>query len=180
MLSAWDVAELGNKTGATRLGFAVLLKFFQRQARFPTYKNDVPGVVITFVATQVGVAPEAYLQYDWQGRTIKDHRAEIRKLFDFRESTVADGEQLKQWLITEVLPLEHQEDVLREEAYSWFRRNHLEAPTPSRLRRQIRSALRAFEQQFYDRTLSRLPEATQAALEALLATPDDVRALQEE
>jgi uncharacterized protein DUF4158 len=82
MLSVWDLAQLSNKTGATRLGFAVLLKFFQREARFPIYKNDVPSVVIAFVATQVGVATEAYLQYDWQGRTIKDHRAEIRKLIN--------------------------------------------------------------------------------------------------
>ncbi|GCE17662.1 putative transposase [Dictyobacter kobayashii] len=179
MLSAWDLAQVGNKTGATRLGFALLLKFFQREARFPTFKNDIPGTVITFVATQVGVSAEAYLQYAWQGRTIEYHRAEIRKLFDFRESTVADGEQLKQWLIAEVLPLEHQEDVLREEAYVWFRRHHLEAPSSDRLRRLIRSALHAFEQQFYDATLAQLPEATQAALEALLATPGEVAALQE-
>ena len=104
MLSAWDLGQLGNKTGATRLGFAVLLKFFQRAGRFPAFKNDIPGVVIAFVATQVGVAPEAYLQYDWQGRTIKDHRADIRRLLDFRESTVADAEQMQQWLIAEVLP----------------------------------------------------------------------------
>jgi hypothetical protein len=178
MLTAWDLAQLGNKSGATRLGFAVLLKFFQREARFPTYKNDIPGVVIAFVATQVSVAPEAYLQYDWQGRTIKDHRAEIRKLFEFRESTVADGEQLKQWLMTEVLTLEHQDERLREEAYGWFRRMHLEAPTSDRLTRLIRSAVHTFEQQLYEATLARLPEATQAALEALLATPEIV-ALQE-
>lgn len=179
MLSVWDLAQLGNKTGATRLGFALLLKFFRREARFPAFKNDLPGTVITFVATQVGMPADGYLQYDWQDRTIKDHRAEIRKLFDFRESTVADGEQLKQWLIAEVLPLEHQEEVLREEAYAWFRRHHLEAPTPSRLKRLIRSALHAFEQQFYEATLSSLPQATQAALEALLANPTDVVALQE-
>ncbi len=35
MLSAWDLAQLGNKTGATRLGFALLLKFFQRETCFP-------------------------------------------------------------------------------------------------------------------------------------------------
>lgn len=179
MLSAWDLAQLGNKTGATRLGFAVLLKFFQRQARFPVYKNDVPGVVITFVATQVGVPSEAYLQYDWQGRTIKDHRAEIRKLFDFRESTVADGEQMKQWLITEVLLQEHQDERQREEAYGWFRRMHLEAPTPDRLTRLIRSAVHTFEQQLYETTLAQLPEATQAALEGLLAMPGEMVALQE-
>lgn len=170
MLSVWDLAQIGNKTGATRLGFAVLLKFFQRAGRFPAFKNEVPAVVISFVATQVGVAPEAYLQYDWQGRTIKDHRADIRRLLDFRESTVADAEQMQQWLITEVLPQEHQEERLREEAYSWFRRHHLEAPTPDRLTRLLRSAAHTFEQQLYDTTLARLPEATRTALEALLTT----------
>jgi Domain of unknown function (DUF4158) len=170
MLSAWDLGQLGNKTGATRLGFAVLLKFFQRAGRFPAFKNDVPGMVISFVATQVGVAPEAYLQYDWQGRTIKDHRADIRRLLDFRESTVADAEQMQQWLIAEVLPQEHQDERLREEAYGWFRRLHLEAPTPDRLTRLIRSAAHTFEQQLYDVTLARLPAETQAALEALFST----------
>ncbi len=149
---------VGNKTGATRLGFAVLLKFFQRVGRFPAFKNDVPGVVISFVATQVGVAPETYLQYDWQGRTIKDHRADIRWLLDFRELTVADAEQMQQWLITEVLPQEHQDDRLREETYAWFRRMHLEAPTPDRLTRLIRSASHSFEQQLYDTTLASLPD----------------------
>lgn len=178
MLSAWDLAQLGNKTGATRLGFAVLLKIFQRAGRFPAFKNEVPSVVIAFVATQVGVPTEAYLQYDWQGRTIKDHRAEIRKLLEFRESTVADAEQMKQWLMAEVLPQEHQDERLREEAYAWFRREHLEVPTPDRLTRLIRSAAHSFEQQLYEATLARLPEATQAALEALLST--GVESLQEE
>jgi len=180
MLSAWDLAQLGNKTGATRLGFAVLLKFFQRAGRFPAFKNEVPGMVITFVATQVGLAPEVYLQYDWQGRTIKDHRADIRRLLDFRESTLADAEQMKQWLIAAVLPQEHQDERLREEAYAWFRRMHLEAPTPDRLTRLIRSAAHSFEQQLYETTFTRLPETARAALEALLSTETEIVALQEE
>jgi TnpA family transposase len=179
MLSVWDLAQLGNKTGATRLGFAVLLKFFQREGRFPASKTEVPGAVIAFVATQVGVEPEAYLQYDWQSRSIEYHRADIRKLFDFRVSTVADGELMKQWLITEVLPQEHQEERLREEAYAWFRREHLEAPTPDRLTRLIRSAVHTFEHQLYETTLARLPESTQAALDALLAPQGELLMLQE-
>src|SRR5260370_271082 len=125
--------------------------------------------VITFLATQVGVATKAYLQYDWQGRTIKDHRADIRKLLGFRESTIADAEQMKQWLIAEVLPQEHQDERLREEAYAWFRRTHLEAPTPDRLTRLIRSAAHSFEQQLYVTTLARRPEPARAALEDLLS-----------
>jgi hypothetical protein len=34
-----EPALLGNKTGATRLGFAVLFKFFQKEARFPAYDS---------------------------------------------------------------------------------------------------------------------------------------------
>ncbi len=62
-LDVEDRVLLSNKTGATRLGFAVLLKFFQQEGRFPQHKNEVPGIVITFLATQVGVASEAYLAY---------------------------------------------------------------------------------------------------------------------
>src|SRR6266566_3041648 len=169
-LDVEDRALLDNKTGATRLGFAVLLKFFRREGRFPQHKHEVPGIVITFLATQVGVDATAYIQYAWQGRTIEYHRAQIREALGFRESSVADGEQMQQWLITEVLPQEHQDERLREQAYAWFRRTHLEAPTPDRLTRLIRSAARTFEQQFYEATLARLPEVSQAALEALLLT----------
>jgi TnpA family transposase len=154
------------------LGFAILLKFYQRTARFPAFKNEVAGQVVSFVATQVSVAPETYLQYDWQGRTIKDHRAEIRRLLGFRESTVADAEQMQQWLVAEVLPQEYHEDRLREHVYAWFRRMHLEVPTPDRLTRLIRSAVHTFEQQLCDATLARLPAAAQLALETLLSTED--------
>jgi uncharacterized protein DUF4158 len=51
-LDVEDRALLGNKTGATRLGFAVLLKFFRQEGRFPQYKHEVPGIVITYLATQ--------------------------------------------------------------------------------------------------------------------------------
>ena len=54
---------------------------------------------------------------------------------------------MQQWLIAEVLPQEHQEERLREQAYKWFKREHLEAPTPDSLTPLIRSALRTFEQQ---------------------------------
>jgi len=37
---------LGNKTGATRLGFAVLLKAFQLDGRFPERRENVAGAVV--------------------------------------------------------------------------------------------------------------------------------------
>src|SRR5258708_4507087 len=163
-----ELALLGNKTGATRLGFAVLLKFFQKEARFPAYKNEVPGVVIAYLATQVQVSPQAYLQYDWQGRSIKEHRAQIREALEFREATVADGEEVKAWLVEQVLPQEHQEERLREHVYQRYRDLKIEAPAPNRILRQIRSAHHTFEQQLYETIAAKLPTATKGALEQLL------------
>ena len=44
---------LANKSGATRLGFAVLLKFFRCAARFPQSRQEVPLSVVAFLAKQV-------------------------------------------------------------------------------------------------------------------------------
>jgi hypothetical protein len=38
-----DRKLLGNKSGPTRLGFAVLLKYFQYEERFPQYLRDERG-----------------------------------------------------------------------------------------------------------------------------------------
>jgi Domain of unknown function (DUF4158) len=83
-----ETALLANKTGPTRLGFAVLLKFFQYLARFPLSTEEVPATVVAYVARQVGVPVEEFSRYDWEGRTVKYHRAQIRAFLGFREPTV--------------------------------------------------------------------------------------------
>ncbi len=55
LLAAWTLVEddwrlVANKTGATRLGFAVLLKFFEQEGRFPTSAEEVPRQVVDYVA----------------------------------------------------------------------------------------------------------------------------------
>lgn len=93
-----DPALLANKSGATRLGFALLLKFFHYEARFPQAKNEIPGAVIVQVAQQLGVPPELYAQYEWTGRTKEYHRAQIREAHGFRAATTADADDLSAWL----------------------------------------------------------------------------------
>lgn len=48
---------MANKTGPTRLGFAVLLKFFQYAGRFPLSMQEVPPSAVASIAGQVGVPP---------------------------------------------------------------------------------------------------------------------------
>jgi len=80
LVGAWTLVEgdwrqIANKSGVTRLGFALLLKFFELEARFPEDPNEFPAAVVAYVAEQVGVAPGVFAGYDWGSRAIKYHRA---------------------------------------------------------------------------------------------------------
>jgi len=53
-IECWTLDEsefevVGNKTGATRLGFALMLKFFELEARF-LRREDVSKAAVDFVA----------------------------------------------------------------------------------------------------------------------------------
>jgi hypothetical protein len=112
-LEPGDQPLLANKTGATRLRFAALLTFFRHEGRFPANKHEVPATVMAHLARQVGVPAEAYVAYDWRGRTIKYHRVQIRTALGFRETSVEDADQLVDWLTNEVVPHERALDRVR-------------------------------------------------------------------
>ena len=82
-------ALLANKSGATRLGFAVLLKMFQAEGRFPRRGEDVPAAAVEAIARQVGVPAVEWRRYAWGGRTAEYHRAQIGPCV--REERPADG-----------------------------------------------------------------------------------------
>ena len=46
---------VAGKRGATKLGFALLLKFFTQHGRFPRGRSELPDQVVRFVARQVEV-----------------------------------------------------------------------------------------------------------------------------
>jgi hypothetical protein len=86
LISGWTLDEadwglLANKTGATRLGFAVLLKFLKLEGRFPAEAAEVPTAALDYLAGQVKADP-AELEGYWSGRAVKYHRARIRVELD--------------------------------------------------------------------------------------------------
>src|SRR5258707_612960 len=50
-----ELTAVGNKSGATRLGFAILFKCFQYEGRFLRSRQEAAPEVVRFLATQVGV-----------------------------------------------------------------------------------------------------------------------------
>jgi Domain of unknown function (DUF4158) len=83
-----------SKTDYNVLGFVILFKYFQYEGRFPSHKHDIPSNIIVHLAQQLGVVPEKIIPYDWDGSTIKAHRAAIRTFLDVHEATLADEETI--------------------------------------------------------------------------------------
>ncbi|MBB6347896.1 hypothetical protein FHU36_004441 [Nonomuraea muscovyensis] len=74
-----DWQLVADKTGATRLGFCLLLMFFELDARFPRHAGEIPKAAVEYVAGQVKVDPAVFADYQWSGSTIKYHRKQIRE-----------------------------------------------------------------------------------------------------
>jgi hypothetical protein len=94
------------KHGVTRLGFALILKFYTRHGRFPRGRGEFPDEVVEHVARQVKCSPADLGLYDWGGRSVERHRREIRDHLGFRECSVADAAKLVDWLAVNVTSAE--------------------------------------------------------------------------
>jgi TnpA family transposase len=173
LVSSWTLVEddwrlLGSKSGATRLAFALLLKFFEVEGRFPRHPREFPGQAIRYVGEQVHVAPEMLATVNWDGRSAERHRAQIRQAMGFRECSVEDGDRLAQWLADEVCGAELSAERQRDALVARCRADRLEPPAPTRLDRIVATARAAAEQRFCTVTVERLPDAAIRLLEELV------------
>ncbi|WP_223070530.1 DUF4158 domain-containing protein [Paenibacillus caui] len=170
-----ELELIENKFDETRLGFAALLKFFQFEARFPKHKFEIPRTILAYIAKQLSLDPNLYSKYDWEGRSIKRHRVQIREFFGFREATVQDAEEMTQWLCEHVLY--HDQDPKHIETFvnNRFRELQLESPSAERIDRLIRSAIRSHEERFFESIYKRLNPGTLQNLDALIESVNDMK-----
>jgi hypothetical protein len=167
-LTAEERALLPNRVDSNRLGFAIQLKFFDIEGRFPRTPREIPTSALGFVADQLGLSPFVFQQYAWRGRARKQHRAEMRTFVGFRSFTAADAATLDTWLRQAILPSEQNAQHLQEIVLDWCREHRIEPPTPQRIERLIRSALHRHERTFFDAITQQLPPSTRAHFDSLL------------
>ena len=168
LLQPEEMKLLANRTVGSRLGFAVLLKFFQAKSRFPEHRREVPLDGIRLVAEQLGVGEDIWSDLDWEGRTFKRHRTEIRSHCGFREISLADMEALGIWLTEEALIQEHRPDRLHDLLLQRCLHHQIEPPAQEQAQRLIQSAVHAHETRLCERTFQAMNRETLARLEALL------------
>ena len=168
-----ELELLRNKSGATRLGFAALLKYVLWRGRFPPGAHELPDDAVAHLARQVRVPAGELAAYDFASRTAQRHRTEIRAYTGFRECSVLDAEALTRWLAEHVASIERREPRVREELLARCRAQLIEPPTPDRVGEITRSALHRAEQALLGLIAARVDAATVERLEALIAVSDD-------
>lgn len=173
-LASSELDQIKQKRGANRLGFALLLKFFDYEGRFPLQKNEIPRCVQMFVAEQLNCPVTDYQSYDWAGRAIVYHRVEIREHLGFRQASKGDFDQLRQWLIDEVLPEQSNENRMRQAFYNHLRQLKIEPPTAGRISRLLNSAQRQFESQLRTTVVESLSPSCRQELDKLLGEEDEI------
>jgi hypothetical protein len=159
---------LGINDPHNHLGKALLLKFFQQNYRFPENVTEIPDVAIEYVAQQLDLPPHVIKQYEWGGTRMREHRTVIRELMGFHPATLVDQEELRTWLMSDVLPHEFRPDHMEQLVYQRLRREHIEPPSQKQVARLITSAIARYETAFFTQTYGRLSPEVRTKLRALI------------
>jgi TnpA family transposase len=84
-LSAADLAVIErHRRPQNRLGFTVQLAYLRFPGRPWDPQEQVPPAVLTYLAQQIGEAPEALADYATRDPTRREHLAHIQRAFGFR------------------------------------------------------------------------------------------------
>jgi hypothetical protein len=145
------------------------LKVFQYEARFPQKKQDIPEVIIEFVAQQLYVLPEAWSEYQWDESRMREHRQQIRNWLGFRRASLEDQKEITRWLVEDILPDEFRVSHLQGKVYQRLREYQLEPPSDDQIERLITSALHQYQSAFFERTYAKLPQVSRMRLRNLLS-----------
>ncbi|MBV9002370.1 MAG: DUF4158 domain-containing protein, partial [Solirubrobacterales bacterium] len=132
--------------------------FYRAQGRFPPGPGEVDEGAVAELARTLGVpAPLSgtLLLPEAADRTAERQRAEIRALLGFRETTVADAEDLGTWLRDTAVARTRDVAELAAEAEARCGALRIEPPTPDRLLRVVRGAVRAYDERRHAEILAR-------------------------
>jgi len=168
-----ELELLRNKTGATRLGFAALLKSLLWRGRFPQSLAELPPDAVAHLARQVDVAPSALAGFDLAGRTAARHRTQVRAHTGYRECSLAVGSELSAWLAEHVAVRERRHDRVELALAERCRSELIEPPSPARLAEIARLGVHQAEQAALALVRDRVDPALGARLRGLIAASVD-------
>ncbi|GAB4393227.1 MAG: hypothetical protein Tsb005_10600 [Gammaproteobacteria bacterium] len=159
---------LAKNTKKNKLGFALLLKYFQFENHYPRHVKYIDPLMLNCIANQLNIDASIIENYDWEGRSTERYRQEIRELLGYRKPQASDITPFKTWLSTEVFPSVTKPSDFIEHSHEYFRKKQIEPFAFSKLAEHINSAYANFEKQFFDSIFRNLQGQTKDSMHKLL------------
>jgi hypothetical protein len=150
-----------------------MLKFFQIEGRYPSYKNSIPDRLISCLATQLNDRQQSIDNFNLGSITAKRFRQAIRELLGYKKATLADGERLIKWLMDKIIQEAPTLPQCRMKSYQFFRDHYLEPLSEDTIEHHIRSAIHRFEKQYFSRVFTSIPSHTLKLMDSLLQNESD-------
>ena len=163
---------LTGRTGPSKLGLALWLKFFIMKGRFPAGRSELPDEAVGWVASQVKVPASDLGLFDWEGRTAERARKTVRTFLGFRECSVADAESLPRGWPTRFAAGSAMPSGSGRHCWRGCARSRSSSPAGS-LGRMIGSALRQSEETLTAKVSSRLDDEVTARMWSMIAAAGD-------
>ena len=161
-----EIALVSNFNNTGKLGFMVLLKYFQMEARFPKSKDEIPLAILGFLAKQLNTPPGKFDGYVFEGRSFKRHKATIRAHFGYSPPSAEAYQKVYDYLGTDLQWYDRKK--VRADVVLHFRKMKAELPSPGRMERLVDSLVHSGEQAFYEVTGTKLSTVTKKKLDSLL------------
>ena len=142
-----------------------------------TSNTLIPKPVLKYIAVQLKLDYRLFYQYDFNGRTAKRDRDEVKEHIGVTYNVTIAAEMLKKWLVEEIIPSgNHDMDYLKTLSYSYLRKKKARLPKIESISRIIRSSLSEFERRFFTSLNKSLDEETKTVLCSIVEN-DDVLSL---
>jgi len=168
-LQSEEQAWLGMNEPHNHLGKALQLKYFQYDGRFAESVSEIPDEAVRYLAQQLHLDEQVMEQYQWLGRTARDHRRAIREYLNFRPATAQDKIEMREWIKDHVLPEEYRPSYIRALLYAQLHATRIEPPTQQEIERVIKSAIAQYQSVFFEQTYAKLPQVSRLRLRNLLS-----------
>lgn len=172
-LSDKDLVEVHRQRGETnRLGFALHLCALRYLGFLPTTIEEAPEMVVTYLARQLGVAPEL-ASYGARGPTRVTHRKRVVAYLGFRRMGEREAADLREWLLERAL--EHDTpQVLLGMACEWLHREEVVRPKLTRLERLVAEVRNRAEDEILRRLAPELTGSRRAFLDQMLVNDEEL------
>ena len=102
-----EIEWLGENEEHNHLGKAILLKFFQHEGNFLKVEQKFHPLPLSILTLKWDYPQKIYRITNGKVDEQRGHKRAIRELYGFRCATVVDQDELRNWLVEEILTHEH-------------------------------------------------------------------------